>query len=480
MKQKDLIAQLEHTNDRLWSYDQNLICTYVNHNMSQDYLLAFGHSLVIGMSLLYNVPEPFFSVWENRYRRALKGEKFTVVDHFQIKGIAEYVEITFSPILKDGKVRSVACCSKDISKMKRAEVKLKQSEANLNAQIENTTDSIWSVNDRYELVTMNSVFKQAFDRIFSRDLQLGDVLIDYLPDADRAMWKERYDRTLRGEKFEIVESFNYEEPIYTEISYNPVRVEGKIVGVACFTRDITALKTSELALKKALEARDKFFSIIAHDLRGPISNINQLARLLENQKGDIQDQSKALHLLSDSSASVYRLLDNLLNWALAQRGDILVEVEPLDLKHLIETSLEPYLINAELKKLRVKVEIEEGVTVLVDKRTVASIMANLFNNAIKFTKEGGEICFQASRSGDQVTVQVKDNGVGMSQAQIEAIMNSDVVTSTAGTMREKGTGFGLVLTKEFVKLNGGELKITSEKGKGSTFEFAFPAVNLKP
>ncbi|UXX79631.1 PAS domain-containing sensor histidine kinase [Reichenbachiella carrageenanivorans] len=476
MKQKDLIAQLEHTNDRLWSYDQNLICTYVNHNMSQDYLLAFGHSLEIGMHVLYNVPEPVFSTWEKRYRKALAGKKYSLIDHFHIKGIAEYVEITFSPIIENNEVRSVACCSKDITQIKRSEIKLKQSEANLNAQIENTTDSIWSVNDRYELVTMNAAFKKGFDRVFSSDLQLGDVLINYLPEPHKLSWKERYDRTLAGEKFEIVETFNFEEtPVYTEISYNPVRVEGQIVGVACFTRDITALKTSELALKKALEARDKFFSIIAHDLRGPISNINQLARLLKKQKGDIQDQSKALHLLSDSSASVYRLLDNLLNWALAQRGDILLDIEQQDLKYLVEASLEPYLINAELKKLYVKVKIEEDVMVLVDKRTVTSIMANLFNNAIKFTKEGGEICFRASRQGDQVIIQVKDSGVGMSQQQIETIMNSDVVTSTSGTRKEKGTGFGLVLTKEFIKLNGGELKITSEEGKGSTFEFTFPS-----
>lgn len=475
MKQKDLIAQLEHTNDRLWSYDRALNCTYVNSNMSEDFLKAFGRRLEIGTSVLDNVPEPIRSVWEERYNRALSGERFTIVDHFEIEGVPEYVEVSFNPIRENGEVMSVACSSKDISVGKRAELKLKQSEANLYAQIENTTDSIWSVSDQYAIVTMNSVFNREFNRVFRCDLQLGDVIINYLPEPYRTIWKERYDRSLAGEKFEIVETHEFEEPAtHISIAYNPVLVEGKIVGVACFTRDITALKDSEVELKNALGSRDKLFSVIAHDLRGPIANILQLTKLLKMQKGDIEVHQNALNLLANSSASVYRLLDNLLNWALSQQGIIELKPERHPLKKLVHSAIEAYQINANLKRLKVNVEIDPDIYVFADQSTFSSVIANLFNNAIKYTSEGGSIGLDAIPNDKEVTIQIKDTGIGMSKEQIELILQKDSLKSTLGTKHEKGTGLGLVLSKEFIKLNKGKFNIRSEKGKGSVFEFTLP------
>lgn len=475
MQEKYLIAQLENTNDRLWSYDSELICTYVNQNMADDYLRAFGYKLEIGMSVLHNVPEPIYSSWFDRYQKALKGEKFTVVDRFEIEGVPEYVEVSFNPVMEHGVILCVACSSKDISVGKRAELQVQQSEANLFAQIENTTDSIWSVSNQYAIVTMNSVFKREFDRVFRCDLKLGDVIIDYLPEPFRTIWKDRYDRSLNGEKFEIVETHEFEEPpTHISISYNPVLVKDEIVGVACFTRDITALKTSEVELKNALQSRDKLFSVIAHDLRGPIANILQLTKLLKMQKGDIEVHQNALNLLANSSSSVYRLLDNLLNWALSQRGVIELNPENYSLLELVHSAIEAYQINANLKKLRVKVAIESGIVVHADKSIFSSVVANLFNNAIKYTSEGGIISLEAILNGETVTVQIKDTGIGMSQEQIESILHNDSLNSTLGTKHEQGTGLGLVLSKEFIKLNKGTFNIKSEEGKGSIFEFTLP------
>ena len=475
MKQKDLIAQLEHTNDRLWSIDRELNCTCVNQNMSQDYLRAFGHEMAVGSNVLFNVPEPINSIWKGRYERALNGEKFTIVDQFEIEGVPEYVEVNFYPIRENGEVVSIACSSKDISIGKRAELQLKQSEANLNAQIENTSDSIWSVDDQYRMMTMNSVFKREFDRIFSCDLQVGKRVIDFLPEPHKSIWKERYDKALSGKKFDIVETFEFENPpVYTEISYNPVIVEDEIVGVACFTRDITALKTSEVELKNALASRDKLFSVIAHDLRGPIANVHQLSKLLKKQKGDIENHGEALELLSNSSVSVYRLLDNLLNWALSQRGIIELNPKNHQFKGLVNDALEAYSINADLKKLKVEICIDEEISAFVDKPTITSVISNLFNNAIKYTNEGGKISFYSVVDGGKIKFQIKDSGIGMSPQQIESILNKDTLNSTLGTSREKGTGLGLVLSKEFIHLNNGKLNIISEEDKGSTFEIILP------
>ncbi|MEP0115280.1 PAS domain-containing sensor histidine kinase [Reichenbachiella sp.] len=475
MKQKDLLAQLEHTNDRLWSYDLDLNCTFVNKNMSDDYLQAFGIRLAPGINVLQNVPEPICSVWRERYHRALTGEKFTLVDRFEIVGVPEYVEVAFNPVFENGRVTGVACSSKDITTTKRAEIQLKQSEANLYAQIENTSDSIWSVNHKYEMVTMNSVFQKEFSQGFRCNLKIGDRGINYLPKSLKAVWKERYDRALAGERFEVVDSFEFDNsPRYIEVSYNPVQIEKKIVGVACFTRDITALKCSELELKSALDTRDKLFSIIAHDLRGPIANIHQLSKVLKSSQGDINAHKQALEMLTNSSGSVHKLLENLLNWALSHQGIIELKKQPLNLKELVEESIAPYRLSAELKKLEIDLQVDPDLVVEADRPTASSIIANLFNNATKFTKERGFIRISATRNTRQVLVEVIDNGVGMSKEKADCILEERAVESTPGTQSEKGTGLGLTLCKEFTRMNGGKLTIVSKKGQGSTFGFTLP------
>lgn len=474
MKQKDLLAQLEHTNDRLWSYDVDLICILVNQNMSEDYLKAFGQRLVPGAYILDMVPEPHRSIWEKRYRRALAGEKFSLVNHFEIEGVPEYVEVSFNPVFENGHVTSVACCSKDITIAKRAELQLKQSEANLHAQIENTSDSIWSVNSHYEIVTMNSVFQQEFSDVFECDLKMGDRVLDYLPETLKKVWKPRYDRALSGERFEVVDTFDFEPIRYVEVSYNPVKIEGQTVGVACFTRDITNLKTSELELKKALEARDKFFSIIAHDLRGPIANIHQLSKVLKMGDGDVQMHKTTLEMLANSSGSVYRLLDNLLNWALSHQGIIELNQQEINLKELVTESIAPYRLNAELKSLTVDIMIDSDLMVKADKPTVSSAISNLFNNATKFTGTHGRIKIRAIRQGNEATLEIEDNGLGMTKERVDCILKEHNIASTPGTHEEKGTGLGLTLCKEFARLNGSQLTIVSAPKKGSTFGFVLP------
>lgn len=478
MKKEDLIAQIENTNDRLWSFDTNLICTVTNSNMSNDFNLAFGVQLLPGVHVLKNVPEPLFSTWTERYHRALEGEKFTVIDHFDIAGIPEYVEVSLNPIFRDNQVSGVACVSKDISDRNRAEIALLESRADLKAQIENTLDSIWSVNPNYELKTMNSVFKTEFSATFNCNLQLGDRVIDYLPEPLHSTWKERYDRALDGEHFTIIDTFEFgESPLYIEISYNPVKISNEIVGVACFTKNITALKSSEMQKKEALETRDKLFSVIAHDLRGPIANMYELTKLLEKTPND-DTQNEIIDLLTKSSSNVRGLLESLLKWSLTQRGIIEIVPQSINLAELVETSISPYLLNAELKKIRVKVDIKEDINVIVDKSTAASIIANLFGNATKYTEKEGVVHIYNKVVGNKVNITVKDNGIGMTPEKINDILGEKLITnSTLGTKAEQGTGIGLRLCKEFIELNGSELVITSVQDEGTAVSFALPLAN---
>lgn len=476
MNEKDLLAQIEHTNDRLWSYDKNLICTVANSFMSNDYEQAFGKKLIVGMSVLEGVPEEIARIWRKRYERALRGEQFSMVDQFEIEGVPEYVEVSFNPILEKDEVVGVACCSKDISEKKRAEIKLSESEANLYAQIENTTESIWSVDKEYRLVTTNSVFQEGFSHNFNCDLQIGDVVPDCLDEPLRSLWQKRYDRSLNGEHFIEVDQYDLEiGTVYVEFSFNPVKIENDIVGVACFSRDITLLKSSEVQKMQAIESRDKLFSIISHDLRGPMSNILNLTKLLGEHAGNVETTSNIVEMLTKSANSVNNLLDNLLNWTQAQQGKIELHTEKIALIEVIESSIDAYKINAALKDISVEVEIDPIIEVNVDRHTISSVIANLFNNAVKFTNENGTIQFKAKLNSKQVEVSVIDDGVGMSQETMASVFSEASVKSTQGTSAEKGTGLGLQLCKEFLRMNNSVLHVKSKQGKGSTFSFSLSA-----
>ncbi|MFC2086250.1 PAS domain S-box protein [Bacteroidota bacterium] len=472
----NLQTLIDTSTDSIWSVDKDYRIIIVNANMRNDFQKAFGIKLEPGVSAIENVPEPLFSIWNDRYKRVMKGEQFSNVQHYEIEGIPEYIEVSLNPIRVDSKVVGAACFSRDITMLKIAEKEVKESEANLMAQIENTTDSIWSIDKNYRILILNNNFKFGFKQAFNHELKTGDKVIDYLPVPLNSIWKERYDRTLKGEHFKVIDEFKFENlPQFVEISYNPIYIEGKVVGAACFTRDITVQRLSERALKEANVTKDKFLSIIAHDLKSPFNAIIGFCDLLINDydKYDDEKRKKIIGLLSKSSRNTYALIDNLLTWARSQSGGIKIEKEKLNLRNLVIESIEAYKQNAENKKIEVVNDIPADVYIIADKYTIGTTIGNLFNNAVKFSSNG-VINFNVSVNQQNVEFRISDTGVGMTQETISKLFRLDESISTPGTDNEKGTGLGLILCKEFVEKNGGTIRVESEVGNGSTFYFALP------
>ena len=476
-KPEDLLAQIQNTNNRLWSFDTELKVTVVNKKMQDDYYKAFGIRLEKGSHILENVPEPILSNWKKYYAQALKGESFSIIEKFEIEGVPEYSEIAFNPIIKNGIVIGVACSAKDLSVQKKAELALQKSEANLFAQFENTNDSIWSVDNEYKILTINNTFVESFNQAFNHRLKKGDEVLNYFPEPLRSMWKERYDRALKGEQFKVIDKYDFEDlPQYVEIVYNPIRVDDQIVGVACFTRDITQLKLSENALQEALSAKDKFFSIIAHDLKGPVSNIIELIRMLSDEKFSLSesDRSETLSHLGKAANNVYYLLNNLLNWAISQQKEVEINKDKIYLKEFVNNTIAPYMLNAQIKNIVVENKINDKQFVMADPGTLSLIIANLFNNAAKFTNEHGKISLALKNNNGYDTISISDTGIGMSEELIEKILSAHEIKSTPGTHREIGTGLGLLISHEFIKKHEGHLDIKSTPRKGSTFSFRLP------
>lgn len=230
-------------------------------------------------------------------------------------------------------------------------------------------------------------------------------------------------------------------------------------------------------LNKLIASKDKFFSIIAHDLKGPVGNLNSFLNFMTSQYENISKEEfkKDLSLLENASQKIKDLLENLLTWARSQKGDIQYKPENYSLTKLIQANMMLLESSAANKKISVINQVPEEMKGFFDYQMITTVMRNLISNAIKYTKSNGQITISGKEKDGFVEICVEDNGVGMSKEVCENLFKIDVKHfSTEGTGGEKGTGLGLILCKEFVDKHLGEMLVESEIGKGSKFKFTIP------
>jgi signal transduction histidine kinase/ligand-binding sensor domain-containing protein len=251
--------------------------------------------------------------------------------------------------------------------------------------------------------------------------------------------------------------------------------ELKLTNLELMAEIETRVKT-EKELLLANQTKDKFFSIIAHDLKNPFNVLLGFTELLRDgledfEPSELQESIQAMH---KSTVGMYNLLENLLTWATAQRGQLVIDPQKVDLNNLINSNIQLLSGQANQKYIRLKSAIAEGTTVWADKNTINTVLRNLISNAIKFTPQHGMIAISAIESASTVSVSVEDTGVGISEENISKLFQIDEQFRMPGTANEKGTGLGLILCQEFIKLNKGKLTVSSIPGKGSTFTFTLP------
>jgi len=247
--------------------------------------------------------------------------------------------------------------------------------------------------------------------------------------------------------------------------------------------DITARKRSENALRESernlrqLNAtKDKFFSIIAHDLKSPFSAILGFSQLLTDEYRDLDSRSIGHYagLINSSVQQTYNLLENLLEWAKSQQGNIPFKPVPVLLEKLVSTTIAGLQDIAGQKNLKIINFIPNSLVLVADENMLSFILRNLITNAIKFNNKNGRCLVTADVADSIVLITISDNGIGMSDESISKLFRVETSFSTRGTANEKGSGLGLILCKEFVEKHGGKISAESEMGKGSTFRFTIP------
>jgi len=236
------------------------------------------------------------------------------------------------------------------------------------------------------------------------------------------------------------------------------------------------LNESEQELKALNASKDKFFSIIAHDLRSPFTSLLGLTDYLASEYSTIStDELKGISSNLLKSAKVtFNLLENLLQWARIRTGRIKFNPESFNLKTVTYQMIDLYKGNALNKNISLETEINTEINVFADLNMVETIFRNLISNSIKFTKEEGRIVISVKEKDKFVEINIEDNGVGISRDTIGKLFQIDQNVSTLGTQNEEGCGFGLILCKEFVEINKGEIFVKSEIGRGSVFSFTLP------
>lgn len=375
---------------------------------------------------------------------------------------------------------------RDHADLKKNEEILLQTNLQIETLIENSSSGYVFEDVSRKILNVNSTFCTML-HIPSTEMIIGmDCKIVCRTFAD--FFKDSENFVIEVEKLinENKATFNQElimcDGRVLERDFVPIK-NNKFAGFLWQFRDITQHKQIELKLKEKTEqlkelnsTKDKFFSIIAHDLKSPFNSILGFSNLLATEYNDLNEDQRLdyIKLVNSSSNSAFKLLEHLLEWARLQRGLIGIQKEVLNLRELVNESTEPYLSNAFKKEISVVNNIPENILITADANSIKTVIRNLFNNAIKYTPNGGLVEFSALQIGNITEVSIKDTGIGMGQSTISKLFRIEESQSRPGTNNETGTGLGLIICKELITKNDGNIWVESELGKGTVFKFSIP------
>jgi PAS domain S-box-containing protein len=366
----------------------------------------------------------------------------------------------------------------DITEQKRFENKIRESEVNARAIMEATDDVLILLDADGVVVDCNEAHAKRLG-LTRLDL-LGKNVFDYQPaDVGTKRREILHQVIVSGEPAHFVD---FRAGFWNEASIYPIFNDQRIATkVAIFSKDITAKKVfenalieSEARLRETNAAKDKFFSIIAHDLKSPFNSILGFSDLLQSEARDTDIDTIVQYagIIYSSANNTLKLLDNLLIWARLQQGKISFEPKMLVLYEVVHAEIRGLQSFAAQKNIELSGKILENIIITADQNMLSAILRNLITNSIKFTPKNGKVHLSATCEDSQVVVAVSDTGVGMTEEAIGKLFRSETFESTRGTENEKGTGLGLLLCKEFVEKHEGKIWVESQPGNGSVFRFS--------
>lgn len=404
-------------------------------------------------------------------------------------GSYHWVATTIVPLKNsDGEIEQFLAMHTDITKRVIAEDALRISQANMKSVFDNSSEGFVFMNRDGCILFFNQIAYENAKLIVEKELKYGDLIQEIVLPENKESFVFIFNAALSGNKTNIERMFTIDnENIWLEIQYAPVKNEElEIIGVLLTGRNITKMKIANEQLVNYTEilqelnrTKDIFFNIIAHDLRNPFAGIigllDVMLKNLEDQEMNSAEQiNKYLRLIQDSAKAAFSLLENLMQWAKSQTGEITFNPTKIPFATLIEYTLPIVLINAMNKNISIHTDLADENIVFADESLLNAILRNLLTNAIKFTNSGGKIIISSQVIDQFLEISILDNGTGIQANNLDKLFRIDSKFSKPGTNGEKGTGLGLILCKEFAEKQGGKIWVESEIGKGSKFSFTLP------
>ncbi len=334
----------------------------------------------------------------------------------------------------------------------------------------------------YEIFIANSG-KKALERIHHGDFDL--FLLDVMmPEMDgltlcRKLKQKKRTRdipviflTAKADEASIAEGFDAGAVDYVAKPFNRRELIRRV-------RTHLELGRTRRELEAANESKNRFFSIISHDLRGVVGDVFRVSEMLDEDFDHFSEEEMRvmIRLIRASSSNMHDLLRNLLQWSKTQLDRMEFLPEEIPVVHLAESVRSLFLESAANKDIEMSIHGDHAVRAFGDVNMVRTVLRNLLSNSIKFTKRSGSVDVSILHEKGRIKVSVKDTGIGMEKSVVEDLFRIDSRKSRRGTENEEGTGLGLILSKEFVERNGGTLSVKSSPGDGTEFVFTLPVAN---
>ena len=383
--------------------------------------------------------------------------------------------------------KSILITAKDISKKRKHEEELELEKYLLKTLMDNIPDTIYFKDLDSKFIRINKAQAELLG-VNNCDGAIGKTDFDFFrtQHAEDAFNDEvKLFKTKKSliSKAEYIQLANGKSKWVTATKVPVLDNKGNVSGLVGMSRDITDLKNANIKIQKYAKelqylnlSKDKFLSIIAHDLKNPFFSLLGFAELLEKDYEKLSDDERKLYLnnIIKISKNSYQLLENLLHWASAKTGRIEYCPEQIDLKTLVHESIEFFKPMAQKKNILLSNNVVTHLPAYADQDMIRTVLRNLLTNSIKFTKSGGSINVDNLDDRNQHKICVSDSGQGMDAQTIKNLFKISISQKSIGTSNETGTGLGLIICKEFVEKNGGQISITSKPKEGSTFSFTIP------